>query len=153
VAKYRPDRGLAVLLARTFASTLAPAMSTYPFTAVVPTPSTQRGRVRRGFSLAALLATGLARELELPVHHALSVHAGPRQAALSIRGRHGNLAGRVRACPIRGQGLLVDDVTTTGATASACARELLGSGAETVWLATLCAARSGRRSPTGVQNL
>ena len=63
------------------------------------------------------------------------------QSRLSPQGRRRNLRGAfaVRdAAAVRGQVvLLVDDIYTTGATASACSRVLLRAGAKAVWVATV----------------
>jgi len=63
------------------------------------------------------------------------------QSRLSPQGRRRNLRGAfaVRdAAAVRGEVvLLVDDIYTTGATASACSRILLRAGAKAVWVATV----------------
>ena len=80
--------------------------------------------------------------MRVPVRDVLRARPGPRQASLDVAGRRKSASSRIRGdVPIFGRVLLVDDVVTTGATAEACARELLGSGAAEVWLATLCATR------------
>lgn len=138
-AKVQADRDVAVILGALLARRLAPVLEDAPLTAVIPAPSTLASRARRGFAPAAVFAEAIARELGLPVVHALSRRRGARQATLDRAARRRNLVGRVRAeaCP-PGHVLLVDDVVTTGATADACVRELLGAGAGRVWLATLC---------------
>ena len=102
----------------------------------------------RGFNQATLLA----RTLDVPVLDALSRRrATPRQAALARDDRWANLHAvigvRTRARgDLRGKTLvLVDDVVTTGATVTACARALREAGARDVRVAT--AARAVRRSP------
>lgn len=141
-AKYGADRALTRALGRALADRLAPAIPPDTFTAIVPAPSPWTRRLIRGFSPAAVLAAEVARATGVPVSHALSITPGPRQASLTGNDRRRSLVSRVRSrLPVEGRVLLVDDVATTGATADACARELLGDRASEVWLAVLCLRR------------
>ena len=148
-AKYGKRRDLAVRLAHGFATALAPAIHPRP-AAIVPVPSSRLSYFKRGFSTTTLLADALARTLDLPVVHALTAQPGPRQAGLATSDRARNALSRIRFVEaylshIEGRDvLLIDDVVTTGATAAACAQELLGSGAKHVALATLCVTRDAR---------
>ncbi len=140
-AKYTPLRLLLGPLAQGFAAAVAPLVRGR-IRWIVPAPSPWSTRVRRGFDAAAFLADRLSRQTSAPVVYALTARAGPRQASLTAEARRKSAGARIRGdTPLQGRVLLVDDVVTTGATAEACARELLGSGADEVWLATLCATR------------
>jgi predicted amidophosphoribosyltransferase len=120
--------------------------------AAVPVPLHWFRRRQRGFNQAALLAAGLG----LPVCHALRRSRRTRaQAGLPAGERHVNVSGafslawrcrwpRLRrlagGAPRRLDGLvvvLVDDVSTTGATRDACARVLLDAGVREVRLLTV----------------
>jgi ComF family protein len=94
---------------------------------------------RRGFDHAELLARGLARRTGLSAHR-LVVRAGPApdQAGLSASERRTNLTGAFAARAVRGRVVLVDDLVTTGATATACALALRAAGATGVELLTAC---------------
>lgn len=140
-AKVHADRVLASELADLAVRRLAPVLASGGWAAIVPAPSTPWHTFRRGFSLPALVAVRLGPRLEVPVDHLIRRRHGARQAGLDATQRRTNLRGRVRCewAPA-GRILLVDDVATTGATAEACAMELLGAGASEVWLATLCVA-------------
>jgi predicted amidophosphoribosyltransferase len=142
-AKVRGDRHLMAIVGDLLASRVAPRVLGAGFTALVPAPSTVATRWSRGFSAASVLADRLQRVIGVPRVEALRRPRGPRQAALGRKARRSNLKGRLRSHgDVGGRVLLVDDVLTTGATAEACARELLGAGAEEVWLVTVCVARS-----------
>jgi ComF family protein len=112
---------------------------------VVPVPL-HRSRMRaRGFNQAA----EIAQHLPLPVQHALKrVRATPSQTDLPAARRHANVRNAFtprRRADVRGRiVVLVDDVSTTGATLDACARVLLDSGAKEV--RALTAARVVSRS-------
>jgi predicted amidophosphoribosyltransferase len=118
---------------------------------VVPVPLHWWRRRRRGFNQAALLAG----QLGLPVCHALRRRRRTRpQAGLRAGERRTNVAGaftlarcyrwpRVRAAaglaprPLLGLvAVLVDDVSTTGATGAACARVLREAGVREVRVLT-----------------
>jgi competence protein ComFC len=135
-AKYAPSLHLAWWLGQQIAIT-APTAIRRKIASVVPVPSHWTRRIRRGFEPATVLATPLARSLGAPIMHALRSHARTKQASLSA-------AARLKAPDIRcvrslsGRVVLVDDVVTTGATASRCARELLSAGASEVWLVAAC---------------
>lgn len=106
----------------------------------VPVPLHPWRRMRRGFNQAA----DLAAQLGLPVVHALwRVRSTPAQMALSADDRQRNVRGAFRIAPwmtprtlarcINDQVVvLVDDVTTTGATLEACAAALKAAGAREV---------------------
>lgn len=102
---------------------------------IVPVPLATGRFVRRGYNQAALLARATARMMGRPMAGGVLRRIrdpGPQ-------GRHGpsERAARIQGCfrvtddgAVRGRRvLLVDDVLTTGATASECARVLKGAGA------------------------
>ena len=130
------------------------------FDAIVPMPLHWLRQWRRGFNQSQLLANALARRLGIPAINAVSrVHHTQTQTGLSNSKRRENVAGAFRVkvrrsflavaskrrpTPVSGlRILLVDDVMTTGATASACAATLKRAGAKSVTLLTI--ARVDRR--------
>lgn len=111
---------------------------------VVPVPQPWTRSLQRGFSPTAVIARSLSRRLGAPLVHALRRRGGAAQAGLDDEARAENVATAfsAREVPIGLRVLLVDDVITTGATASACARELLNQGASRVHLLAACDARA-----------
>jgi ComF family protein len=113
---------------------------------VVPVPLHWRRRWRRGFNQALDLAC----HLEMPVRSALVRHRNTRtQTDLPADARLRNVRDAFtvgRRVPVSGLRIvLVDDVSTTGATLEACALVLVAAGAAEV--RTLTAARVSTRPP------
>jgi predicted amidophosphoribosyltransferase len=99
---------------------------------VVAVPAAPSRRLGRGFDPAEQIATRLARLAGLPLAACLGRADGPRQVGRTRAARIATPP-RVRAvAPAPAAALLVDDVQTTGATLSACARALREAGAERV---------------------
>ena len=98
-------------------------------TRIVPVPSPARRRRARGFCHAALLAEALGQRAGLPVLELLErVGSTDRQVG---RARSQRLRTPPRFAALRagiGPVVLVDDVVTTGATLTACARALREAG-------------------------
>jgi len=114
--------------------------------AVVPVPLHRLRQLARGFNQSA----DLARHLNLPVVSALTrTRNTAPQADLPAGRRHANVraafAVRRREAWQGATLVLVDDVTTTGATLEACARTLVDAGAGEVRAIT--AARAVRLRP------
>ncbi len=148
--KYQGRRSLTVPLGNLLAGVVMQAPGPGPPDLLVPVPLTAARLRGRTFNQAELLAAALGRELNLPVAGAalLRVRETAPQINLSRRLRWQNLAGAFKvaaAAVIRDRRLLlVDDVLTTGATAAACTRALLASGAREVAVVTVA---------TGVEHL
>ena len=120
---------------------------------IVPVPLHPARQRERGFNQSELLAAGLARALgrqygaaepRIAKSWLRRKRATPPQTGLSVAARRENLRGAfevVNPDAVRGRAIvLVDDVMTTGATVSACARALKRAGAEKVMGVTLARA-------------
>jgi ComF family protein len=131
--KYSGDVALAGPLGRLLAG--ADALRR-PWDLIAPVPLHPRRAVLRGYNQAALLARWTVHHAGLPrARHAprllRRLRATPPQTALDAAARRRNLAGAfaVRR-PVAGLRVLVlDDVTTTGATLAACLAALQTAGA------------------------
>ena len=105
---------------------------------ITAVPMRGRRQRRRGYNQAIVLGQRVARRIGVPFDsQALRrVRGAPPQAEQAdLPARRRNVVGAFRAHPQRVSGrrvLVVDDVTTTGATLDACARALLDAGALSV---------------------
>ena len=109
-------------------------------------PTSFRRRWARGFDQVAVIARAVAKEFDcqaLPVLRK-SRHNKPQSRQPSFAGRRANVLGAYRVkdpAAIAGKRvLLLDDIITSGATASECARTLLTAGAKEVICAAVAAA-------------
>lgn len=103
--------------------------------ALVPVPPAPAAMRRRGFDHTARIACEAAAVMGLPTLDALACRPRRDQRALTRRQRLANAEGSLRpragvAVPARL--IVLDDVTTTGATLDAAARALLAAGAREV---------------------
>jgi ComF family protein len=144
--KYRGERRLAEPLGRALAERWRRAGVGGDL--LVPVPVHPLRRRERGFNQAEDLARACGRALGLPVSAALErSQRTVAQHGLGRGARAVNVAGafEVRAGQdpiVRGRWvILVDDVTTTGATLEGCARALSGAGALAVSALTVARER------------
>lgn len=109
-------------------------------------PISRRRRFRRGFDQSELIARVVAQELNLPLVAAAKKirHTKPQSLMGDAAHRRANILGAYRvtdsALVKDKRILLIDDIITTGATASEYSRILLTAGAKEVKLATVAVA-------------
>ena len=142
--KFAGDERLGVRLGEQMATAWAslPQAGEFVLPLIVPVPLHPSRRRERGFNQSELLAAGLVRALRRRSEGAAPQiakaclrrkRATPPQTGLSVAARRENLRGAfevIKPEEVRGrQVVLVDDVMTTGATLSACARALKRAGA------------------------
>ena len=135
--KYRNLRALAPSLAGLLHSYLAE--NPVPGDCLVPVPVHRKRLRERGYNQSALLARGLGRLNGLPVVADCLTrrrYTPPQARSSGINERHNNVAdaftcrdGHLKDKKV----ILIDDVSTSGATLSACAGALKAAGAAAVW--------------------
>ncbi len=146
--KYDQIRQAAKVLGRLLADAIAGLETNFSDNRVVviPVPLFKGKRRQRGFNQAELIATaalklGNPRRFELQTALLKRVRPTESQIGLTRHQRRENIRGAFGVANKEGvtgkEVLLVDDVFTTGTTASECARVLLRSGASKVWVATV----------------
>ncbi len=148
--KYGGVRPAANVLGRMLAEAITTLEADLPSgpVAVIPVPLHRSKRRQRGFNQAELIARA-AMKIGGLQHSRLRLLTGvlerkretTSQIGLTSHQRRANLRGAfavVEAEEIKAREvLLVDDVYTTGATVSECARVLRRAGASKVWVATV----------------
>ena len=114
---------------------------------IVPIPLSKQRRLERGFNQAEIIASHISRITGIPIDTASlarNLHTPKHRVAMDNRAREltvKNAFEVVRPKLIAGRNiLLVDDVFTSGATASNCARVLKKNGAGKVNIFTLARA-------------
>ena len=135
--KYKNIRALAAPLARLLCDYLI--TNPLPGEVLVPVPLHPRRLRERGYNQSSLLAKQLGKLIELPVVDDCLVrqkHTPPQARTLTVAERQKNVAEaficrdqRLRDKPV----LLIDDVSTSGATLDAGAAALKAAGAKSVW--------------------
>ncbi len=147
--KYNGVRPAAGVLGRMLSETLtAVALSLeQPLVLLVPVPLHRGKRRQRGFNQAELIAQAAlsapisSERFQLAPDILVRVRDTHSQIGLTSHQRRENLRGAFAVrCPEQVTGrelVLVDDVYTTGTTASECARVLRRAGASRVWVATV----------------
>jgi ComF family protein len=114
---------------------------------IIPVPLSPRREKERGFNQAAVIADGLSRKTNIPVDElslARKVHTERHRAGMDRKARHDSVFNAFevkRPRLIKGETiLLVDDIFTTGATVSNCAKALKKAGAAEVNVLTIARA-------------
>lgn len=114
-----------------------------PFDCIVFVPMLTKAERRRGYNQGRLLAHALSKRVGVPVidNALVKIKETEAQKALSKKERFENVKGcfKVKSKDeIKGKTvLIVDDILTTGATASEITRVLLKAGTKEVFLATV----------------
>ncbi len=128
-AKFRGVTALLDPLGRAASAVVPPE---WGLDAVVPIPLGKRRRRTRGYNQSEVIARSVAAALGLPLRPRLlrRLRDTPPQATLDAVARSSNLRDAFEAVPVPGLGrvLLVDDVTTTGATFETAALALRAAG-------------------------
>ncbi|MDD2268043.1 MAG: phosphoribosyltransferase family protein [Eubacteriales bacterium] len=139
--KNRPCKKTAKFFAEILASEVKVRLSGkrggLPFDAVTYVPRSKKAVTRRGHDQAKMLAEEVAKHLGVPCVRLLErTHGALPQKTLKMTLRLVNTRGVFssrKECALYKRVLLVDDVTTTGATVSAAARALKQGGIKVVF--------------------
>lgn len=105
----------------------------------------------RGYDQVKLIARAVAKELDMPLVPTLRKirNTPPQSGFKDVSQRRANVLGAYKIKDpglVRGKSiLLLDDIITTGATASECARVLLTAGAKEVYCAAMAAANPDKK--------
>ena len=152
--KFQQVRPAAAVLGRMLAETIAKLEQAMPVgtlfsstITVIPVPLYTRKQSQRGFNQAEMIARDALKQLSRPKRFDLCTGVLLRrretgsQIGLTRHQRRENMRGAFAVSDptriLNRDILLIDDVYTTGTTASECARVLRRAGAARVWVATV----------------
>lgn len=149
--KFHNARGYAPIYGRLLAMKLT---KQWPdgFDILTWIPISRRRHIKRGFDQVELLARAVGKELGIePVRTLRKIrHNPPQSTIIGEAQRKANVLGAYRAVNPASLSdkriLLLDDILTTGATASECARVLLTAGAKEVYFAAVATANSDKKN-------
>ncbi len=128
--KFTPDRTAGYIITRW----LDEAMSYIDADVITYVPTAQNRVRQRGFDQSRIMAREFARRRGLPLEQLLLRHGNSRQVGSDKKARTQQIAGAYTAKrSLQGENvLIVDDITTTGATLAEAARTLKKNGARSV---------------------
>lgn len=141
--KYRRDIGMGEAISNQMSGFIS--QLGWPVDTIIPIPLGKNRMKERGYNQVAMVAMPLSVQLGLGYHPSALVRARETrsQVGLSARERQENVRNAFFADKkkVSGQNiLLMDDVSTTGATLSSAAEALYASGAKVVFAATVARA-------------
>lgn len=148
--KFRRRRHCGVVYGRLLAVKLSGAL-TQDMDMLSWVPISPARKWKRGYDQAELICRALGKELDIPVTKVLKKirHTKPQSGLQGAARRRANIVGAYKA--IKPQALtgkrilLIDDVVTTGATASECAKTLLIAGAKEIHFAAVAASSHDKK--------
>jgi ComF family protein len=119
---------------------------------IVPVPLGEIRKRERGYNQTELIATSFAEKNERPFssHVLRRVRETRSQVGLNLIERQENVSDAFEAVPQKVNGkaiILIDDLFTTGATMSACAKALYRAGAKSIVGLSIARARPRFDSP------
>ena len=106
-------------------------------------PVSKLRRLKRGYDQVELLAKSVSQEIPMPLYATLKKvrNARPQSTLLTEAQRKANIMGAYKVIDVNlvknKRILLLDDVLTTGATATECAKTLLFAGAKSIYFASV----------------
>ncbi|MFC1901201.1 ComF family protein [Chloroflexota bacterium] len=144
-AVYQLKYGNLRILIESLANLLADylAANEIPCDTLVPVPLHSKRIRERGYNQSALLAKRLGKFTGLPVVDNCLIrqlHTPPQARTANVEERRSNISGAFACRDERLKGkdvILIDDVSTSGATLDACAEALKDTGVKSVWGLTL----------------
>ena len=146
--KFRNARGYAAAYGRFLA--LRIQQMQVEFDSITWVPVSFRRRFQRGYDQVELLAKAVSKELDIPLLPTLKKtrHTRTQSGIKDASQRKANVLGAYSPLPVceiaEKTLLLLDDVITTGATASECAKILQTAGAEKIYCAAIASAHNNK---------